>query len=40
MAVGRSALGRSLWFQFPDDDETRQHERDFMFGPDLLVAPT
>ena len=32
-------LVRSLWFQFPDDASTRQHERDFMFGPDLLVAP-
>jgi hypothetical protein len=32
-------LVRSLWFEFPTDREARRHERDFMFGPDLLVAP-
>ncbi|MCG3172327.1 MAG: hypothetical protein GMKNLPBB_00477 [Myxococcota bacterium] len=30
---------RSLWFQFPADPETRKHEWDFMFGPDILAAP-
>ena len=32
-------LVRSLYTEFPDDATTRLHERDFMFGPDLLVAP-
>ncbi len=30
---------RSLWMAYPDDRQTRDHERDFLFGPDLLVAP-
>lgn len=32
-------LVRPLWLTWPDDPETRAHERDFLFGPDLLVAP-
>lgn len=32
-------LVRSLWLGYPDDPEARAHERDFLFGPDLLVAP-
>lgn len=32
-------LVRSLYLQFPEDPASRDHERDFMFGPDLLVAP-
>lgn len=32
-------LVRSLWLQFPEDAQSRAHERDFMFGPDVLVAP-
>lgn len=30
---------RSLWMAYPDDRTTRDHERDFLFGPDILVAP-
>ncbi len=37
-ATGRP-LVRSLWLAFPDDPAARDHERDFLFGPDLLVAP-
>ena len=30
---------RSLWFQYPDLPEARAFDREFLFGPDLLVAP-
>lgn len=30
---------RSMWMQYPDDPAARAFERDFHFGPDLLVAP-
>ncbi len=32
-------LVRSLWLSFPHDAQARAHEGEFMFGPDLLVAP-
>lgn len=30
---------RSLWFQYPDLPQARAYDREFLFGPDLLVAP-
>ncbi len=32
-------LVRSLWLAYPDDAEGRQHEDDFLFGPDIFIAP-
>ena len=32
-------LVRSMWLSFPGDASARPHEDQFMFGPDLLVAP-
>ena len=37
-ATGRP-LVRSLWSMHPDDPEARRFERDFYFGPNMLVAP-
>ena len=30
---------RPLFFDFPDDDDCNAMDDQFMFGPDLLVAP-
>lgn len=36
--TGRPVV-RSLWLAYPDVAQAREHERDFLFGPDMLIAP-
>lgn len=34
-----SPVMRPLFYDFPEDQETYEHEDSYMFGPDLLVSP-